>query len=63
MKQFRSNDAAKIRMMAAQLRHHAAATGRPDYIAKFERAAADLEKRAEEAERDAARNRPRLLNS
>jgi hypothetical protein len=63
MKRFRSNDAVKIRMMAAQLRHHAAATSLPAYIVKFERAASELESRAEEAERDLGRNRPRRLDS
>ena len=51
MKHAICNDAAKIRMMAAQMRHHAMATTRRDYIEKFERAAAELEQKAAEAER------------
>ncbi len=51
MKQCLSNDIAKIRMMAAQMRHHAMATTWPDYAAKFERAAAELERKAEEVDR------------
>jgi hypothetical protein len=46
-----SNDIVKIRMMAAQMRHHALATTWPDYAAKFERAAAELERKAEEVDR------------
>jgi hypothetical protein len=46
-----SNDPSKMRMMAAQMRHHAMATTSPDYIRKFESAAAELERKAEAVER------------
>jgi hypothetical protein len=52
-----------MRMAAAQLRHHARATNRPDYIAKFERAAAELERKAEEAERGESDSPVRRLDS
>jgi hypothetical protein len=46
-----SNDASKMRIMAARMRDHAMATTSPDYIRKFECAAAELERKAEAVER------------
>ena len=63
MKPQAANDAAKMRIAAAQLRHHARATNRPDYIAKFERAAAELERKAEEAERGESDSPVRRIDS
>lgn len=55
MKTYPQDDIAKMRMMAAQMRHHAVATSQPDYIAKFNRAAAELERKAEEVEKNSRR--------
>jgi hypothetical protein len=40
-----------MRMMAAQMRHHATTATSPDYIRKFEDAADELERKAEFVER------------
>lgn len=45
--------AAKIRILAAQMRDHAAHTGQPDYQDKFERTASEMEELAERLERRA----------
>ena len=46
-----SNDVVKLRMMAAQMRHHAQTARDQAWRAKFARAATELEHKADEAER------------
>jgi len=50
-----SNDVVKLRMMAAQMRQNALMARDAAYRAKFERAAAELDRRVDEAERNGCR--------
>jgi len=59
MKPCLSNDIVKIRMMAAKMHHHALATSWPGYADKFEQAAAELERKAQEVERQGRAVPPR----
>jgi hypothetical protein len=55
MKHVFSNDVVKLRMMAAQMRHNAELAPEGAYRTKFEIAADELERQAEEAERTGRR--------